>query len=375
MSSRKSKSSKQEKALEKYYFNAQNPGAYFGPSKLRDELKKNKQHKIKLRKVKRFVNNQDAYTLHKPVKHKFKRLKVRVNSINEMFDVDLTDLSRFSKENDGIRYLLVAIDILSRYAFVLPLTNKKPESVFKAFKEILNTSQPKKVRTDDGSEFKAEFHSFLKRKNITHTIAHNENIKSNYVERFNRTLKSLITRYMTHNNTKRYLDVLPNLVNNYNHTQHSSLPELSPAQVNKTNELKVWQHLYVKPFMNQLKNLHSRKKFKYKVGDIVRIPYLKRAFSKELDLKWTQELFKVAQRFKRQEIPLYKIKDFHDEIIKGIFYTGELQKVDKDEDIQWQVEKVLKKKRMNGKTYVLVRWLGWPSSFDSYVEESQLKDM
>ncbi len=367
---------KQEKAIEKYYFNAENPGAYFGPSKLRDELKKNRQQQhIRLRNVKRFVKNQDAYSLHRPVKHRFKRLKVRVNFMNEMFDVDLADLSRYSKENDGIRYLLVAIDILSRYAFVLPLENKKPESVLKAFKEILKTRQPKKVRTDAGSEFRAGFESYLKKKNITHTITRNENIKSNYVERFNRTLKSLITRYMTHNNTKHYIDVLPSLVLNYNHTIHSSLPNLSPAQVNKDNELKVWQHVYVKPLLKHLKSLHPRKKFKYKVGDLVRIPYLKRPFNKELDLKWTQELFKIAHRFKRQEIPLYKLKDFHDEMIKGTFYTSELQKVSKAEDIEWQVEKILKKKRMNGKTYVLVRWLGWPSSFDSYVEESQLKNL
>ncbi|XP_067650417.1 uncharacterized protein [Haliotis asinina] len=369
--------SKHENALENYYFNPQKSGAYFGPSKLRDELKKSKQHVIKLRKVKRFVKHQDVYSLHKPVKLRFKRLKIRVNSMNEMFDVDLADLSRYSKENKGARYLLVAVDIFSGYAFVLPLTNKKPELVLKAFKDILKTRQPKKVCVDGGSEFKGTFQSYLEKKHITLTIARNENIKGNYVERFNRTLKSLITRYMTHNNTKHYLDVLPELVYNYNNTLLSSLPNLSPAQVNKGNELKVWQHVYVKPLLKQLKsktNYHV-KKFKYKVGDHVRIPYLRKPFTKELALKRTQELFKVAHRFKRQEIPLYKLKDVHDEMIKGTFYTSQLQKVNKGEDIEWQVEKILKRKRMNGKTFALVWWLGWPSSFDSYVEESQLKDL
>lgn len=378
MSSRKKNSDlKQNKALEKYYFNPQNPGAFYGPSKLRDELKKNKQHNIRLRKVKRFVNEQDAYSLHKPVRHKFKRMKVRVNAMNEMFDADLADMTRYMKWNDGVRYLLVVVDILSRYAFVSPLENKRPLTVVKSFKNILKSRRPKKVRTDAGSEFRGEFESFLKKENITHIITRNENIKSNYVERFNRTLKSLITRYMTHNNTKEYLSILPQLVQNYNHTLHSSLPYLSPAQVNKSNELKVWQHLYVKPLRKQLKSKSKYvvKKFKYKVGDIVRIPYLRKPFSKELDLHWTQELFKIAHRYKRQEIPLYRIRDFHDQPIKGTFYTQELQKVNKGEDIEWQVEKILKRQRRGGKTYVLVRWLGWPSTFDSFVEESQLKDL
>ncbi len=377
MSSHKNKvSKKHEKALENYYFNPRKPGAYYGPSKVRDVLKAQPQHNIKLRTVKQFVNNQDAYSLHKPVQHRFKRMKVRVNSINEMFDVDLADLSRYSKENRGIRYLLVAIDILSRFAFALPLENKRPETVLKAFKEILQIRKPEKVRTDAGGEFKGVFKSFLHNQDITLTITRNENIKSNYVERFNRTLKSLITRYMTHKNTKHYLDVLPDLLYNYNHTLHSSLPKLSPAQVNKSNELKVWEHLYVKPLLKQSKSKPPVvKKYVYKVGDLVRIPYLRRPFSKVLDLHWSEELFKIARRFKRQEIPLYKIKDFHDEMIDGSFYTNELQKVNKDTDIEWQVEKILKKKRVKGKTHVLVRWLGWPSSFDSYVEESQLKDL
>ncbi|XP_048239413.1 uncharacterized protein LOC124127214 [Haliotis rufescens] len=368
---------RKEKILESYYFNPLEPGAFYGPEKLHRVLKLDRQPDLRLSTVRRFLNKQDAYSLHKPPKQRFKRLRVRVNSINEMFDVDLTDMTRYSKENNGVRYLLVAIDILSRFAFALPLTNKRPETVLKAFKEIIQERNPMKVRVDGGSEFKGVFKDFLEKHNITLTVAHNENIKSNYVERFNRTLKSLITRYLTHNNTKYYLDALPKLMDNYNNTLHSSLPNLSPVQVKKKNELKVWEHLYVKPLLlKKQSSKHNRSKaFVFKVGDLVRIPYLRRPFSKELDLKWTQDLFKVARRYKRQEIAQYKIKDFHDKLIEGTFYGNELQKVEKKENVLWQVEKILKRKRVKGKTYLLVRWLGWPSSFDSYVEESELKDI
>lgn len=208
-----------EKALSDYYFDPAKPGAYYGPSKSRDELKANRPPHVKLRKVKWFVKNQDAYSLHKPVRHNLQRMRVRVNAVNEMFDL------------------------------------------------------------------------------IILTIARNENVKSNYVERFNRTLKSLITRYMTHNNTKRYLEALPELVSNYNNTKHSSLPQLSSARVNKSNEVAVWNHTYLEPLR---KGKPKMKKYLFKVGDLVRISYVRKPFSKELDLKWTEELFRVARRYKKQ---------------------------------------------------------------------------
>ncbi|XP_067653359.1 uncharacterized protein [Haliotis asinina] len=367
-----------DKALEEYYFNPEKPGAYYGPAKLRNVLLDKGESKASLRRVKRFVNNQDAYSLHRPPVYRFKRMNVRVNFLNEMFDMDLADMSRYTKFNENVRYLLVTVDILSRYAFVLPLVNKRPETVLKAFKQIIEERKPRKVRTDAGSEFKGIFREFLEKENITHTIARNENIKSNYVERFNRTLKSLITRYMTHNNTKRYVDILPKLVYNYNHTLHSSLPELSPAQVTKENQVKVWDHVYLKPLRKRIKSTSSMsnaKRYLFKVGDMVRISYLRRPFSTVLDLKWTEELFKVARRYKKQGFAQYKLKDFHDEPLTGSFYANELKKVNKAEDVLWQVEKILKRKKVKGKTYALVRWLGWPKKYDSYVEESELKEV
>ncbi|XP_067653351.1 uncharacterized protein [Haliotis asinina] len=360
-------------ALEDYYFDPQKPGAYYGPSKLRSVLRDKGEPKTSLRRVKKFVSDQDAYSLHRPVRYRFKRMKVRVNSIDEMFDVDLADVSRYTKWNEGVRYLLVVVDILSRFAFVLPLENKRPETVLKSFKKILKQRKPQKVRVDAGSEFKGVFKEYLKTQKIKLTIARNENIKSNYVERFNRTLKSLITRYMTHKNTKHYLDVLPQLVYNYNHTLHSSLPHLSPAQVNRENEVKVWDHVYLEPLRKVSKP--RVKKYVFKVGDLVRISYLRKPFSTVLDLKWTEELFKVARRYKKQTFPQYKLKDFHDEPVIGSFYANELKKVNKTTDALWRVEKVLKRKKVRGKTYALVRWVGWPKSFDSYVEESELKEL
>ncbi|XP_041355340.1 uncharacterized protein LOC121386086 [Gigantopelta aegis] len=364
----------EKNVLEKYYSKPRGAGAFYGPKKFHSALKRRGLKTYKLRTVTQWLNDKDAYSLHKPVSRSFRRLRVRVNKKDEMFDMDLMDVSRHSKVNNGIRYLLIVIDILSRYAWAIPLVNKKPETVLEGFKTVLKDGRiPKKVRVDKGTEFAGLFKQFLLKENIKLIVTQNEDIKSNFAERFIRTIRSLLARYTTYNNTQKYIDVLEDLVHNYNNTVHSSLGQWAPADVNKANEIKVWSHQYVEPMVKKLKVKKPLAKFVFKVGDLTRISYLRKSFTKEQDLRWTEELFKIHSRSRRQGIPIYRLRDFHDEVLKGIFYTSELQKVNKNQDILWKIEKVLKKKKEKGKVYYLVRWLGWPPSFDSYVEEGELK--
>ncbi|XP_041355485.1 uncharacterized protein LOC121373103 [Gigantopelta aegis] len=331
------------KTLEQYYFNPRMPGSFYGPSKFQKSLKRRSLSNFKLDKVKNFLNDHEAYSLHKPVRQRFRRLKVRVNTVDEQFDLDLADVSRYSKWNDGMRYLLVANDILSRYAWVVPLRNKKPETVLEGFKSMLKDGLvPKKVRVDKGGEFRGVFRTYAEKMKIKLIVTQNENIKANYVERLDRTLKSLLTRFMTHNNTKRYLEVLQDLIYNYNHTIHASLGKWAPAEVNHDNQIKVWRHLYLEPIIARVQANTPLQKFVFNVDDLVRISYLRKPFTKELDLRWTEELFKIVSRIRRQGIPIYRVKDFHDELIEGSFYTSELQRVKKDQDVLWKVETILK---------------------------------
>jgi hypothetical protein len=94
-------------------------------------------------------------------------------------------------------------------------------------------------------------------------------------------------------------------------------------------------------------------------------------FTREYDEKWTGEIFKAAQRIMHGGLPIYRLKDFHDEEIKGTFYQSELQKVDVRDDDIWKIEKILKKKgKGNNKQYV-IKWLHWPKisrkSFNLYI--------
>ena len=94
--------------------------------------------------------------------------------------------------DDGYRYLLTCIDVLSKYAWVVPLKNKSGEVVAKAFQLVLTSSGRycQKLHTDKGKEFyKSKFRAMLKQYDIEHFSSGNKEIKCSVMERFNRTLK------------------------------------------------------------------------------------------------------------------------------------------------------------------------------------------
>ena len=143
-------------------------------------------------KIRKWLQNQDDYSLQKPVRRNFKRVKVIVHSPSEQLDVDLVDMQSLSKDDDGIKYLLVAIDVFSRYAWVEPLKNKTAKEVERELMIILNQPKPRKIRADGGSEFNNRWvETLLENRHIYHHVTMNE-VKANYVERFKRTIKTMI---------------------------------------------------------------------------------------------------------------------------------------------------------------------------------------
>ena len=151
------------------------------------------------------------------LKRKFQRGRVIVAGIDDQFDADLASLVHYADENDGYKYLLVVIDIFSCYAWVQPLKDKTAPQIVNGFDKILSGGRiPRRLQTDAAKDFTSEkFQTFVKRKHIAHFVTHNEK-QANYVERFIKTLKSRIGRYMIEKNTRRYIDVLQKIVTSYN---------------------------------------------------------------------------------------------------------------------------------------------------------------
>ena len=181
--------------------------------------------------------------------------------------------------------------------------------------------------------------------------------KSSVVERWNRTMKEKILKYFTANNTNKYIDVPGDFVERYNNTRHSSI-KMTPVKVsNKENEVRVYRNLYpdlTRPPMRA----------KFKTGDKVRILKKKGLFEKGFTLNWTEEVFTVS-KIQITNPVTYKITDLNDKEIQGTFYEQELQKTSQE---VYRIEKIVKK----GKTRSLVKWKGYPESFNSWVDNKDL---
>ena len=140
--------------LKGYYFNPSNPGAFAGPTKIRKILKENR-FNTKLTEVQQWLQDQDAYSLLKPTKYKFKRNRIVTTGLDDLWDVDLAEVGNLHKHNEPYKYWLVVIDVFSRYLWVIPVESKHHTNMVKAFTTLFEKTQrrPKKLRTDKGTEF------------------------------------------------------------------------------------------------------------------------------------------------------------------------------------------------------------------------------
>ena len=364
--------------LESYYLNPDGAASFSSPDKLYRVINANHKH-ISRKDITEWLKQHEAYTLHKPTRRKFPRNRVVVDGIDYQWDVDTMDMVSYQTDNDGYKYVLIAIDIFSRYLWTHPLKSKHASEIIKALTFIWKGERkPKHLRSDKGSEFvNSSVRKFLKGKKVNHFVTQNET-KANYAERVIKTIKSKISRYFTHKQTHKWIDVLSSFTNSYNRTYHRTI-KLSPEKISKTNEAQVWFEQYHKhnkheKYKHANTKLH-RNKYTFSINDYVRISYLRGIFDREYDQKWTGEIFIVKSRRKRDGLDVYSLVDFRGDDIVGSFYKQELQKVTTDPTGVFKIEKILKRRKHKGRDQFLVRWLFWPSKYDSWVEASALKDV
>ena len=139
-------------------------------------------------------------------------------------------MQSLSKYNNEIKYLLCAIDLFSKYAWVVPLKDKRRISIANAFQKIISKRKPNKIWIDQGGEFYNNlFKRFLKINNIEMYSTYNEG-KSVVARRFIRTLKNKIFKHMTTVWKNVYFDVLGNIVDKCNNTVHRTI-KIKPFDV------------------------------------------------------------------------------------------------------------------------------------------------
>ena len=260
------------------------------------------------------VNNKEniqlADKLQKTIIRKFKKRKVYSGFKDNIWGVDLADMQLLSKFNKWFRFLLCVIDIYSRYAWVILLKDKKGESIVTGFQKILKNSnrKPNKIWVDKrGKFYNNSFKQGLKDNDIEMYSTKNKG-KSVIPERFIRTLKTKIYKYMTSISKNLYIDKLDDIVKECNNKYHASI-KMKPADVKDSTYIGFKKEI-------------NDKDPKFKMGDNVKISKCKNILLKDI-YRIGQKIFLLLVKLKI----LYHghvINDLNSEEIIGTFYEKEL---------------------------------------------------
>ena len=298
--------------------------AFSAPHVLFREAKKSNAQ-IKLSDVKQWLAGQSSYTHFKRVKRTYPRRKVVVSGVQIQYQADLVDFVPIMKENNGYRYLLTVIDCFSRFAVAIPQKKKTANITLLGMKKAFKCMHiPKVLQTDDGGEFfNREMNKYLSLHKIRHFHT-NQDVKAQLVERFNRTIRERIYKYMTSKKSLRYIDALPDLLYAYNARPHSAFAHrYAPRDVTKRNEKKIYDLQYGEYLRGQVH------KHKYQVNDIVLLAKSivgKNTFAKRTKTYYP-DFYQIIDQLDSNPLT-YRIK----KLKKGVYvdrsyYEHELQKV------------------------------------------------
>ena len=157
-----------EKYLTQIYYNPESPASFGGVDSIYRVVKDEGKHQISRNKIRLWLQKQDTYNLHKPVRYRFKRNSIIVGAIDEQWEADLVIMDSLSKYDNAFKYILTVIDVLSKYAWAEPIKTKTVENLVKAFEKILKKGRkPETFHTDKGTEFmNRKFQAFPKKHNI-----------------------------------------------------------------------------------------------------------------------------------------------------------------------------------------------------------------
>jgi hypothetical protein len=307
--------------------------------------------------VKNYLQGERTYTLHRPQRHHYPRLRTIPTGWNTDWQCDLSDFQKVANKNNGFRYLLVCIDVLSRKIRVAPTKSKSSRDMIQAFDKIFTQQKPMKLYSDQGLEFQARpMLEYFERMGIQKRVMYSPGFHAGVVERSQRTIKGRLYRYFTQNRTHRWVDVIDRIVEGINNTVNRT-NGVAPNSVLLENSMALLRKVY--------KKQARVAKPKFQQDDYVRIDKEKGVFGKYYLPNFTEEIFRISA-VKRTDPPHYKIVDLQGEEIRGVFYETELSKV-KAEPNQ-RIGEVLKQQ---GKRF-LIHWIGEDGK-DEWIKEGSEK--
>lgn len=370
------KEDEEKPSMERIYYNVKHPASFGGKSRLKNHYPR--------KQVDNWVKSQLTYTLHKPIRKKFPTREYTVSGLNHLWQMDLMEMIPYASINDGYKYVLVCIDVFSRYARALPCKNKTGVEVAHKFDDMLISDGrkliiPRNVQTDLGKEFyNSQMKELFEKYGMNHYTV-NSQFKAAIVERFIRTLRDRLNHYFTYTGRKVWYKILPEIISTYNNSKHSGIFYRTPASITSENEFELWELKEQKKSQSKENSL-TKSKVKTEESlhllDYVRISKISvsQPFNRNFDQNWSDEVFRIVGIDTKAHPLMYILEDESNNVIKGKFYRQELQSLGTEKPKIFRIEAVLKSKGKGIHKQYLVKWHGYSSEHNSWVSASQLQN-
>jgi hypothetical protein len=361
-----------DKFLKSIYYKISSPASFTSAGKIWAHIKSrsDRPRGLNLKKIRKWIEMQDTYAVHKHAPSKFKREPIVVSGINELWESDIIDLHMISDSNDGFKYINLTYDVFSKFVWLRPMKSRKAEEIKSALADVFSSaSKPLRMRCD--LEYKNSIvKKYLEEQDVHLYFSQNE-VKSNYSERAVKSVKEKAFRYFYVNQTYRWIDVLQDIANSYNNTPHRSLGDMKPADVNSSNEYEIYRKYYL-PYVNSTSN--ASVEFKFLPGDYVRVSSQKTKFSRAYNEQFSEQAFIVTHQIKSVP-PRYKIQDLLGENIDGSFYEPELIKLHNFSEKSFKIAKVLDYRGSGRKKEAFVEWYGYSNDprFNTWIPASSIQ--
>ena len=246
------------------------------------------------KEIKTFVNSYSVNELHKPTQNMKEKYKFIIAfEPYEMIQIDLLDYSKYSKTNKGYKYILIGVDVFTRYAYAIPIKSKTPQDVLNGFKQF-DIKQLNAIYSDSGNEYKGVFSKYLKEKNINELKAEvGDHNSLGIIDRFSKTFKTMISKYMTANGTTKYFNVIDSLIDVYNNLPHSSIGNIQPINAFVGENYDLIKRINLEKLKHN-KSVMKKQQIKTKVGNYVREKIKKQLFDKGYEITYSKQIYNVV---------------------------------------------------------------------------------
>jgi len=155
------------------------------------------------------------------------RFKITSERIDQKWQADLVDIQSQATSNRNYKFLLNVIDVLGKFAWSIPLKEKKAKTIVDAFRQIFTESgrYPAELQMEQESEFNNKQMKELAKEYLIELTFNRAGDKhaQGVIERFNKTIMTKVENYKTANDVNNFIDVLPAIVKGYNNTDHSTI--------------------------------------------------------------------------------------------------------------------------------------------------------